>query len=215
MNRKSNGINILVLLAVSTVMGIFLISSNPNIPDNPITRLSRTIQEKLHIKTLNVQEKSLLEAKVEKILHKEDFILQGAMREEFVDYLVATANKYQFDPFLILAIMKVESAFNPRAVSFAGAYGLLQLKPIAAREVVNSFDEKPILDYQLFDPFINVRFGILYLSYLRTAVGSSHGRMLSAYNLGPTHVKRRGCYSSKYSSKVLKIYNSFLKLYAV
>lgn len=187
MNKKSNCFGWLYILVVGVVLGFFL----PN---------------------LNLKEgiRSPLEKRIEAVLDMESFDLTGGMRREFISHLISTAKDYEFDPFLILAIMKVESAFDPAAVSFAGAYGLLQIKPIAAKEVSNVFKSELYDAGDLVDPFVNVRVGVQYLSYLRDVVGKNPTRMLAAYNLGPTHVRRYG-YNLRYAGKVLSAYRSFLK----
>lgn len=187
MNKKSNCFGWLYILGVGVVLGFFL----PN---------------------LNLKEglRSSMEEHIESILERESFDLRGGLRREFISHLVSTANDYEFDPLLILAIMKVESAFNPSAVSFAGAYGLLQIKPVAAEEVATVFGGNSADAGDLFDPFVNVRVGVQYLSYLRDVVGRNPTRMLAAYNLGPTHVRRYG-YNLRYAGKVLNAYRSFLK----
>lgn len=155
--------------------------------------------------------RSPLERQIESYLEREEFDLRGVSRSNFVAYLVATANDYQFDPLLILAIMKVESSFNPDAISNRGAFGLLQIKLIAAREVERIFDVMPIGSRQLLDPFVNLRIGIQYLSFLRQQVGNSQARILAAYNSGPTFVKQSHTIPKGYASKVLRTYNEILQ----
>lgn len=156
-----------------------------------------------------------IEAQVTRILEEESSLLMDPrLRAQFVSYLVATAKDHEFDPLLILAIMKAESSFQPSAISNRGAVGLLQVKPIAAQEVSKVFDSEWIGFKLLKDPFVNVRVGVQYLSYLKGRFGNSPVRILSAYNLGPTKVKRSKIHSTKYARKVLKIYTEFLKKYS-
>lgn len=190
MENKRNGFNVLGFIVMSLVLGFLFLSFNPTVGERG--------------------QKGQLLLQIEEILEQEAFILKGDVRSAFVEYLVETAREYEFDPLLILAIMKIESAFKPMAVSFSGAYGLLQIKPIAAEEVAQAYAGPRIFDYQLFDPFINVRIGVQYLSYLRDTLGPDKVRVLSAYNLGPTLVKRCRGHSTRYAKKVLRAYQSFL-----
>lgn len=151
---------------------------------------------------------------VEKILMEESTLLKGALRTDFVPYLVAIAKDHELDPLLVLAVMKVESSFKPNARSHAGALGLLQLKPIAAREAAKVFDIEWVGSKRLMNPFFNVKTGVQYLAYLKRLVGRDKIKILSAYNLGPTHVKRSPSHSHKYAKKVLKVYGQFLKRYS-
>lgn len=149
-----------------------------------------------------------VEAKIRDILHKESRLLEGELKRDFVPYLVATARDYEVDPLLVLAVMKVESTFRPDAVSYAGAYGLLQIKPVAAKEVANVFGGTLVTD--LLNPYQNVQVGIQYLSHLKKMFSKDRIRMLSAYNMGPTLVRSRGVGSSRYSNKVMAAYQKFL-----
>jgi soluble lytic murein transglycosylase-like protein len=93
----------------------------------------------------------------------------------------AAARRHNLDPGLVLALVQVESAFQPRAVSRKGARGLTQLMPGTARElgVKNAFDPEQNLDG-----------GARYLRQLLTRYGGDLARALAAYNAGPGAVDR-------------------------
>jgi len=93
----------------------------------------------------------------------------------------ATRNGVRRD--LVRAVIQVESAFNPRAVSNKGAMGLMQLMPATARQfgVVNAFD-----------PDQNVRGGVAYLRQLLDRYDGDERLALAAYNAGPGAVDRHG-----------------------
>lgn len=152
-----------------------------------------------------------LEAQVTKILNEEsDLLMTPRLRAQFVSYLISTAKDHEFDPLLILAIMKAESSFRPDIISNRGAVGLLQIKLVAANEVSQI---KLTGSSSLKDPFVNVHVGVRYLSYLRNQLGHDKARMLAAYNMGPTKVKNTNTSSNKYAKKVLRIYSQFLTKY--
>ncbi|HET7675052.1 MAG TPA: murein transglycosylase domain-containing protein [Gammaproteobacteria bacterium] len=79
------------------------------------------------------------------------------------------ATRYQVSKSLVYAIIKVESDFNPYAVSNAGAFGLMQLIPTTAGtdayEAVYGKQMAPSRDY-LFDPQHNIELGTAYLNIL-------------------------------------------------
>lgn len=109
------------------------------------------------------------------------------------------SRQYGIDVSLILAIMEVESAFNPYAVSYANALGLMQVVPkTAGRDIFarKGFSGQPDKDY-LFDPSRNIDAGTMYLTILRdeyldgiTNPLSKRYAMISAYNSGAGAVLR-------------------------
>ncbi|MGL4600887.1 MAG: membrane-bound lytic murein transglycosylase MltC [Plesiomonas sp.] len=116
-------------------------------------------------------------------------------------HIVRKASKnYNVDESLILAIMQIESSFNPYAVSSANALGLMQVvQTTAGRDVyrlVKNQDGSPSRDY-LFDPEKNIDTGTAYLHILQTnylgQIRNPRSRryaMISAYNGGAGAVLR-------------------------
>lgn len=109
------------------------------------------------------------------------------------------AKHYGIEPSLILGIMEVESAFNPYAVSYANAIGLMQIVPrTAGRDIFvrKGYGGQPDRDY-LYNPSQNIDAGTMYLSILRdeyldgiTNPTSKRYAMISAYNSGAGAVLR-------------------------
>lgn len=91
---------------------------------------------------------------------------------------------YGLDPFLILAVIEVESEFSPKAVSPKGAIGLMQITPETAEFIAGELGGAIDGTKSLYNPFINVRFGIYYISFLINRFKSTEGA-LAAYNAGP------------------------------
>jgi len=93
------------------------------------------------------------------------------------------------DPYLVAALIRQESTFNPRVRSHAGARGLMQILPSTGRFLARQ--ERVKYDASdLYDPEINIRYGT---RYLKDVLGSFGGRVdyaLASYNAGPHRVKR-------------------------
>lgn len=96
------------------------------------------------------------------------------------------AVRHSINPHLVAAMIHVESAFNPRAVSRKGACGLMQLLPATARR----FGLRKKKD--LFDPQQNVQAGVRYLKWLTLRFGGDVEKILAAYNAGEGAVERFG-----------------------
>jgi soluble lytic murein transglycosylase-like protein len=96
---------------------------------------------------------------------------------------VAVARRHGIDPALVLAVVGVESAFRPEAVSPRGAQGLMQLMPATAA----ALGVKDALD-----PAENLDGGIRHLGSLLTLYGGDLIRALAAYNAGEGAVSRHG-----------------------
>jgi soluble lytic murein transglycosylase-like protein len=87
------------------------------------------------------------------------------------------------DANLVFGLMKQESLFDPRAVSPALAYGLMQLLPSTARRVAGDPD---LRGEDLFDPTLNIHLGIAYLAELSRRFDGEAVFVLAGYNAGET-----------------------------
>lgn len=116
----------------------------------------------------------------------------------FAAELTAAAQRHGLDPVLLAAVARTESAFDPRAISPAGAQGLMQLMPGTARE----------LGVDPFDPGEAADGAARYLATQFDTFGSLD-LALAAYNAGPGNVRRHGgvppfSETRRYITKVLQ-----------
>ncbi len=125
------------------------------------------------------------------------------MPSAYVEMIHNACDRHGVDPALVHAIVKVESDFNPYALSRKGAMGLMQLMPQTAMDmnVQNTFN-----------PHENIDGGVKYLRYLIDRYEGNLSLALAAYNSGESAVKRWGTIppfpeTQNYVQKILKIYN--------
>ncbi len=114
----------------------------------------------------------------------------------------AAAARHHVDPNLVRSIIKVESNFNPNAVSRKGAMGLMQLMPSTARElnVTNPFDVEQ-----------NVEAGTKHFAGLMNNFNGDVSKSLAAYNAGAGAVTRHGgvppyAETKDYVKRITKLY---------
>jgi soluble lytic murein transglycosylase-like protein len=106
-----------------------------------------------------------------------------ARTEAYHDLIAEHAKRNGVRPSLVRAVIQVESAFNPSAVSPKGAIGLMQLMPATAREFGV---------HNAFNPSENVRAGVAYLRRLLDRYDNDETLALAAYNAGPGAVDHYG-----------------------
>ncbi len=127
----------------------------------------------------------------------------SSTRAAYTDIINSACDRHGVDPALVHAIVKVESDFNPYALSSKGAMGLMQLMPQTALDmnVRNTYN-----------PHENIDGGVKYLRYLIDRYEGNLALALAAYNAGETSVKKWGTIppfpeTQNYVQRILKLYN--------
>lgn len=92
------------------------------------------------------------------------------------------------DPYLAAAVIREESHYDMRAVSFMGAVGLMQLMPATAQSVARRLGLPEVGREGLFDHETNIRFGAEYLGHLLQKFSGNVIHAVAAYNAGPMAV---------------------------
>jgi soluble lytic murein transglycosylase-like protein len=99
----------------------------------------------------------------------------------YADLIAASAREHGVAPELVASVIAIESNFNPNAVSWRSARGLMQLMPeTAARLGVT----------HVFDPRENIEAGTRYLKELLVRYNGDLALTLAAYNAGPDRVEQ-------------------------
>lgn len=102
-------------------------------------------------------------------------------KTKYTDMITNAANKHRVDAKLLHAVIRTESAYNPNAISSAGAMGLMQLMPATAKRYGVS---------DRSDPMQNIDGGTRYLKYLLQLFDSDVNLAVAAYNAGENAVIR-------------------------
>lgn len=110
---------------------------------------------------------------------KVDWTTTGLNVESYADLVNQEAARHSIEPALVRAIMHAESAFNPNALSKAGAVGLMQLMPAAASDFGCG---------DRYDPAQNIKGGVAYLRFLMDMFDGNADLVMAAYNAGQNAV---------------------------
>lgn len=90
------------------------------------------------------------------------------------------------DPFLMAALIRQESEFNPKVVSHANARGLTQILPSTGRQLSRQL-KLPYSTAKLFQPQVSLQLGTFYLKSMASTLGGHWEAALAAYNAGLRH----------------------------
>ena len=108
---------------------------------------------------------------------------------EYREYVSLYANKYGIPEYIIFAVIKVESDFDPNAVSGAGAMGLMQMMPKTFNWLTGDEHLGEYLPVDaLYDPEVSIRYGTYYLLYLLRKFDYNRDAAIAAYNGGEGNV---------------------------
>ena len=126
-------------------------------------------------------------------------------RSEIAPLINRTADQLGVERALVHAVVAAESAYNPSAVSHAGAVGLMQVMPATAGDYGVGTAEA------LFDPKTNIRTGVRHLKRLLDKYGNDYGRAIMAYNAGEGVVDRTNnnvtyAETLNYTEAVIRLY---------
>jgi soluble lytic murein transglycosylase len=110
-------------------------------------------------------------------------------RIAYENYIYEYSDKYGIDPYLVMAVIKVESNFKTDAISPKGAIGLMQIMPETGKWLakINKFDNYS--DEALMEAETNIMYGCSYLNWLNKQFDGDRTKVLAGYNGGIGNVK--------------------------
>ncbi|WP_254275341.1 transglycosylase SLT domain-containing protein [Halomonas sp. 3H] len=115
-----------------------------------------------------------------------DWRFPEAYREHFLHWGRMTG----VDPYLLMGIARRESAYNPEALSPAGARGLMQVMPGTATQLARQLGIRDPGAYGVLDPELNIRLGSTYIRDMLDRYSGNRLAAAAAYNAGPGRVDR-------------------------
>ncbi len=108
--------------------------------------------------------------------------------EPYWETIKAESAKNNLDPYLVASLIRQESEFNPSVVSYANAWGLMQLLPSVGKTMAREEGMTHFQTFQLLDPEMNIRLGTRYLRQMLDHLGGVPEYALAAYNAGESRV---------------------------
>jgi soluble lytic murein transglycosylase len=107
----------------------------------------------------------------------------------YAELVERAAHKYGLDPNLLFAVMRVESIYNRRIISTAGAVGLMQIMPHTGHRIASHLGVESFEASDLLDPGLNVEFAGWYLASLLKRFDGRLPLAIASYNGGPHNVR--------------------------
>jgi hypothetical protein len=139
-------------------------------------------------------------------------------RERLTRVIVKECQQADVDPFLVLALIQVESSFLVKAISPVGARGLMQIAPETARHQAEKLGIAWSGPDQLDDPEINVRLGVTHLSDLLRLYRGNQALAFTAYHCGQGCVEmmfrrfgRLDIHPGGYFEIIKRLYHNYLR----
>ena len=202
MGIKKIFFNILFALAVASPLALLESNYAFSRSDYPAEKVIVSAPEPLPL-GLSTATPNLLDVVTSKALFSTRLPRTGRKLSDTIDEI---AQEHGVSPALVKAVIRVESNWNPNAISPMGAVGLMQVLPSTARRVGV---RNP------YDPQSNIRAGVKYLRQLLDMFENDEALALAAYNSGPAKVQKYGDIppfkeTRAFVSRVMHYYRTYL-----
>jgi soluble lytic murein transglycosylase len=140
---------------------------------------------------MEARETELWQAIVQKVA--DDLLIRDNLElaERITKAIEDSSREFGVDPWLVVALIRVESAGNPNAVSYKGARGLTQVMPGTGIQIARELGVKWEGPQMLHDVETSVRFGTYYLGRLLERFDGNIHAAVAAYFWGPENIARR------------------------
>ncbi len=179
--NKINIYSIAMMLLVSAVLAITVVDLIGQKKENletmcqlndKVKRLQVEVERNLQKKSVTPQDIALFQFKANVFQSK------YPIQSDITDIVFRKSQQYGFSPYLVMAIIQVESNFNPRAVSSAGAYGLMQVKYSVWKDALH------INFNRIFEKEYNIDLGLKVLKHYYEKEAGNMIMALFRYNNG-------------------------------
>ncbi|HNR65091.1 MAG TPA: lytic transglycosylase domain-containing protein [Atribacterota bacterium] len=192
--------------SINTQMAKYL---KERITKEQFTEIYMQMQELIGMVTVE-QKREYYLSRIVNIISNNNKQLESETIYDIAKNIYEIALKYKFNPFLICALIKVESDFKTDSISDSYAYGLCQVRRFIAKELAENLGiDWDGAEKTLLNPEKNIRIGIHYLSMLYDDFGDIK-LALTAYNYGPFKVQEfineDNNIPNGYTEKILKYY---------
>ena len=177
------------ILILSVAWSAALFAANPERPRQITSVVRPDLRTGKLVRSMIVSYKPVAEQRVAGIVVQPRVVSSAAVPEPpapsggIGEAVERIAREHSLSPELIHSVIKVESNYNPYAVSSKGALGLMQLIPATARRFGVS---------DVFNPIENIQGGARYLRYLLDLYAGNYPLALAAYNAGEGAVTKYG-----------------------
>ena len=108
----------------------------------------------------------------------------------YLNQIQSNAYRQNLDPAVVFGLIRQESMLDKNAQSAVGAKGLMQIMPKTGQQIARSLGEPWQAENSLFNPDINIKYGVFYYRQLLNRFDGHFALATAAYNAGPNRVSK-------------------------